>query len=85
MLKGGQSGPVIVPGQAAQSELLRRVRLPLDDQDHMPPEGKPQPAPEDLALLEWWVEAGAPGDKRVDQLNPPSPILRLLQARQPSR
>jgi hypothetical protein len=33
LLTGGDSGPVIVPGDVAQSLLLKRVRLPLEDEN----------------------------------------------------
>jgi len=80
-LKGGKSGPVLVAGKPAESTLLTRVRLPLHEKDHMPPEGKPQPAPDQLSLIQWWIDAGAPPDKKIEQLKPPSRILRTLQAR----
>lgn len=70
ILKGGQAGPVVVPGKAAESLLVHKLRLPLADEDHMPPEGKPQPSPEEIALLDWWIDAGAPGDKKVGELKP---------------
>jgi uncharacterized membrane protein len=59
---GGVDGKVLVAGDAAGSEIVRRLRLPLDDDDHMPPDGKPQPSPEQIALLEQWSGAGAPFD-----------------------
>lgn len=52
---GGDSGPAILPGKPQQSELLRRLRLPLSDDDHMPPEGKPQPKEAAKLLLERWI------------------------------
>ena len=57
--EGGEGGPVIVAGDPAASELMRRLRLPLDDDDHMPPESKPQPTEQELEALERWIEAGA--------------------------
>lgn len=57
--KGGENGPVLVAGKPDASELLVRCELPLDDDDHMPPEGKPQPTPEELAALRAWIAAGA--------------------------
>ncbi len=57
--EGGRRGAVIVPGAPAESELLRRMRLPLDDEQHMPPEGKPQPSSADIATIEAWIAAGA--------------------------
>ena len=81
VLKGGKSGPVIIPAKPAKSEMLRRLRLPPEDDDHMPPQGKPQPAQDDLALLEWWIAAGAPADKTAGQLKPPENVARILAAR----
>jgi len=57
---GGKHGPVLASGAAPEGELLRRVRLPVDDEDHMPPEGKSQLLAAELAALEAWIGAGAP-------------------------
>ena len=77
---GGDSGPALVPGQPAASLLLQRMRLPPDHDDHMPPEGKPQPEPADLALLEWWILAGAPTNRTLAELEAPEAIrTRLLR------
>jgi YHS domain-containing protein len=81
LLKGGGSGPAIVPGQAASSEMVRRLTLPIDDDDHMPPDGKPQPSADEITLLQWWIDSGAPGDKKVGELQEPLAIKRILQAR----
>ncbi|HEX7450365.1 MAG TPA: PSD1 and planctomycete cytochrome C domain-containing protein [Pirellulales bacterium] len=54
-LKGGDSGPVIVPGEPEKSRLIEVVRYDGDTQ--MPPSGK---LPEDeLAALVAWVKQGA--------------------------
>ena len=58
-LKGGANGPIIEPGQPDRSELVKRVHLPKDHEDLMPPKGGPLP-PAELALLRGWVAAGAP-------------------------
>jgi uncharacterized membrane protein len=63
---GGEGGAVIVPGDPRRSEMIRRLRLPPDHDDHMPPRGKPQPAAEEIAALEAWIAAGAPFEGRVD-------------------
>jgi hypothetical protein len=62
ILKGGETGPALVLGKPAESELIRRLKLPLDDIDHMPPEGKPQPEADQIRALEAWIAAGAPFD-----------------------
>ncbi len=78
ILKGGENGPAIIPGNAAESLLLKRLQLPITSDDHMPPEGKPQPSADQIALLQWWIGAGAPTNKTAAQLNPPPNISRFL-------
>nr|MCU0354948.1 ribonuclease inhibitor [Cytophagales bacterium] len=68
LLKGGEHGPVLVAGRADESEMLKRIHLPLEDDDHMPPKGKPQPTDQQIALLTWWINQGAPVDKKVAEL-----------------
>jgi len=83
LLQGGDSGPALVAGDAAGSLLLKRLRLPLAEDEHMPPEGKPQPSADDVALLTWWIKAGAPAAKTLAQLAPPPDVQRVLDRRFP--
>src|SRR5688572_13408321 len=56
LLKGGESGPAIVPGDPAASRLITAIRY--DDPDlQMPP--KTKLAPEQIADLTEWVKQGA--------------------------
>lgn len=59
----GKSGkPTLVPRDPAASELLRRVLLPQDDEDHMPPaeHGKGRPlTPAEIERLRTWIAEGA--------------------------
>lgn len=59
ILKGGKSGVVIEPGKQDEGELLYRIHLALQDEDHMPPKEKPQPTEQELMLLRLWVTSGA--------------------------
>lgn len=68
LIKGGENGPVFVAGDAAQSEMIKRCLLPLEDEHHMPPKGKNQATDEQVALLTWWIEQGASLDKKVADL-----------------
>lgn len=52
--------PLFVPDPPFGPALIERMDLPLDDPDHMPPEGKPQLDPAEMAVLRAWVAAGAP-------------------------
>lgn len=81
LLQGGKSGPAIVAGDPAQSLLLKRLRLPLDDKLHMPPSGKPPVSRDDIALLQWWIESGASAEKKVGDVKRPANIARILSQR----
>lgn len=59
--QGGDSGPVIVPGQPDQSRLIEAVRYENRDLQ-MPPKNKLPDA--EIAVLEKWIRLGAP-DPRV--------------------
>jgi hypothetical protein len=56
-LKGGESGPVIVPGNSEASLLVRRL-LGLDGEDSMPYE-RDRLAPPQIALIRAWIDQGA--------------------------
>jgi mono/diheme cytochrome c family protein len=56
MLKGGDSGPAIVPGEPVKSLLVKGVRF-KDDDLKMPPKGRLRDS--EIADLEAWVKAGA--------------------------
>ena len=81
LLKGSEHGRVIVAGKAADSELIGRLVLPAEHEDHMPPAGKPQLGADDIALLKWWIDAGAPENKKIGELKAPPAIQVVLQKR----
>ena len=61
--KGGDGqGDPIAAGDAAASILIQRVKS--TDSDHMPPADEPQMPAADLATLEAWIAAGAPGPSK---------------------
>jgi uncharacterized membrane protein len=81
LIKGGKSGAAILTGKSAESDLIKRMRLPLTDDDHMPPNGKPQPSSDDIALLQWWIDAGTPADKKVGEVKSSSRVSQILASR----
>jgi len=58
ILKGGKSGPIIIPNEPDASLLIGAVRYTNADLK-MPPKGKKMAA-EKIAALEGWVQMGAP-------------------------
>jgi len=70
LLKGGDSGPAIVPGNIDESILIERIFLPTDDDEIMPPENGPLSLNQ-LDILKRWIITGANWPKGV-QLFPVS-------------
>jgi hypothetical protein len=66
MLTGGESGPAIVPGEAAASLLVQRVEA-----GEMPPGGKKRLSAEQIRVLRRWIDAGAPLEGEEPQHLPP--------------
>lgn len=65
-LRGGDNqGPDIVPGQAAESPLVRLVRS-ADEAERMPPDGERLTAAE-IEILVRWIDAGAIWPDGVDR------------------
>lgn len=74
LLKGGDSGPAIVPGNPGASLLIRAVRY-TDENLQMPPKDK-KLSDAQIADLEHWIQIGAP-DPRAGE----NPILAEREER----
>ncbi len=75
LIKGGETGATVVPNDAAASYLFENITL-VDGQAEMPPKGDPL-TPEEVALVERWINEGAIDDTpanavvRYSPKNPP--------------
>jgi Protein of unknown function (DUF1553)/Protein of unknown function (DUF1549)/Planctomycete cytochrome C len=74
VLKGGDSGAAVVPGNPDASILIKAIRY-TDPDLQMPPKNKSL-TKEEVALLETWVRMGAP----IPKSSPPATSSRLQQA-----
>lgn len=63
LLKGGDSGPAITPGDPEKSLLIRAVRY-TDENLQMPPKNRKLSA-EQIAALEHWIKIGAPDPRET--------------------
>lgn len=70
--------PAVVPKDLMQSELYARVNLPDTSEDYMPKEGKTPLSADQIKIIKWWIEAGAPGTGAVGTLNPPEDVSGLI-------
>ncbi len=58
VMKGGESGKLFTIGDAKNSEIIRRLKLPRDDEESMPGKGKAL-AEEEIKLISLWIDNGA--------------------------
>lgn len=83
ILKGGKGGQVIVAGNTDESELIKRILLSKDNEDHMPPIEQPQLTKDEMELIHWWISSGADFNKKVNalvQTDKIKPVLMALQS-----
>jgi uncharacterized membrane protein len=78
ILAGGKNGDVINTKNLDRSELLARLYLDMNDEKHMPPKDKEQLTDFEKEILSWWVNTGAPFDKKVSSLKPDEKTMKSL-------
>lgn len=66
--KGGEDGLVLQAGNAAESELIKRLLIPSSSKKHMPPIGEEQLTFAEIRFLQWWVNTGGDFDKQVNAI-----------------
>lgn len=69
LMKGGENGEVVIPGDVEASELFRRITLPEEHDDFMPSEGKRPLSDQEVAIIEWWISSGAPPEGFVPEFD----------------
>ncbi len=84
-MEGGDTSEAVVPGKPDKSELLLRIHLRPIDEGVMPDEGKAL-KPEEVAILDAWVEAGAewPEGVTLTERKPEMPKRVAMPTRIPS-
>jgi len=86
LLKGGESGVGLIPGQPDKSLIVERLVLPKDHDDIMPPKGGPLAANE-INVIKQWISEGAKWPEGVAlRYKSPEEIKALadLQSKLPS-
>lgn len=79
IVKGGKSGSILKHGDEDPGELLYRIHLPIDDEDHMPPSDNDQLNSSEIDLLVGWINDGASFDAKLSSY--PDSSLYILYAR----
>mgnify|MGYP000025147142 FL=1 len=70
LMKGGKHGAIWKAGDALNSHLVQRIKLPMNAKEHMPPLGKAQLTPDEITILTLWVKEGASFEKKLGQFSP---------------
>ncbi|MGL4630326.1 MAG: c-type cytochrome domain-containing protein [Leadbetterella sp.] len=78
ILKGGENGLCLKPGDAEGSLLVKRYKLPIGDEEHMPPKGKPQLTSNEMQIIQWWINQNASFNKKLTQIPGSEAIKALL-------
>ncbi|WP_009035217.1 c-type cytochrome domain-containing protein [Indibacter alkaliphilus] len=79
IMAGGKTGLSIDLKNPKESLLLKRIHLPLEDDEHMPPKGKVQLNDQEKQLLETWILASSPMDKKVVDFNTKEQFFTLAK------
>ncbi len=79
-LAGGDTGRAIVPGNLEGSELYFRITRTADDEKLMPAEGKTPPTKDQIAIIKWWIEKGAPHATTIGDVGVDAAVEPLLAA-----
>lgn len=80
LMAGGESGPPIVLHKPEESELYNRLVLSERDENRMPPRGRRQLTDDQIKLIKWWIEQGAPSDAKIPEVNKEEEIADILQS-----
>jgi uncharacterized membrane protein len=80
LLKGGKDGKLWDTTKTDLGLLMRRIHLPPEEKEHMPPSGKPQLTDDEAAILYEWIREGSVFDKQVIDL-PVTDTLRILASK----
>lgn len=78
ILQGGEHGEILSKDTTKESKLIKNIHLPVDEDDHMPPAGKPQLTTDEIIVIEWWVKNGSPFDKKINEIPGYETILLVL-------
>lgn len=79
LFEGGKNGDIILPNRSEESELYRRLLLPIRDEDRMPPRSRRQLTNDQIRLIGWWIDQGAPSSKMIYEMETAGEISEILQ------
>ena len=76
---GGENGKPWVEGKPMESRMIKAFYLPINHDEHMPPDGKPQLTKIEVETLKAWIRSGADFEKKLNQF-PDGDSLKFVVA-----
>lgn len=83
-VKGGKEG---VPWDTTKEDLgimMRRIHLPLEQKEHMPPKGKVQLTNDEIFVIHEWIKRGASFETKFTDLLPSDTLYAIGKNKLPS-
>ncbi len=77
LLKGGKNGKLWDSSTANFGLMMKRIHLPDEQKEHMPPKGKPQLTEDEIKALFYWIKGGASFTQKIIEL-PETDTLRMV-------
>lgn len=78
IMNGGENGVALVPGNALDSDIIRRIMLSPNHEDYMPPKGKTPLTDGEKTILSFWIEQGNADFKaRFADMETPDEIVSI--------
>lgn len=65
IMKGSENGEIIEAGLPLKSPMFSSLLLPLEQEEHMPPTGKPQLTRNEIWLIQHWIQTGPDFEKQI--------------------
>ncbi len=80
LMKGGEHGAIWMAGNPDSSHIMQRLYLPLADELHMPPKGKPQLTETEVKVFYEWIKNGADFKLTLGAIQKKDTLNALVQA-----
>ncbi len=81
LMKGGESGSVLDMGDLENSELLNRINMQLEHEDHMPPKDEKQLNDQELNILKAWINQGAPSEMYFNDMDEHLDLYEIVKSK----
>jgi uncharacterized membrane protein len=77
--EGGKNGDVWKPHDAASSLIVKRLSLPAESKEHMPPKDKAQLTDDEIQFISMWIDAGADTGRKLKELDATDTLKHLSE------